>query len=418
MESHTADDRLGFLAAGAGCEGGGGPTPFSCDNLLSSSLATKGDFNSNNMEEILDRNTTISRSFRSSSFQNSHSSPFQQITNENERRPSSFNESPRQTLNARFGAITATGDQGNANADKSKMSQVRVLTSPPPSEDKDLVATSASRTPSTARENFKMRSQFSSRRSLKPVFSKSVKKKSPHVVVVESSVAPVTTETNLDTTEDDVFLDSHKRSSVTNVNSDQELRSREWTQSRKQRKVGSPGRTGNADFFVRQVPLRSFDIDIGAENDRAIKTDVAKKTQRRTDQRGVASAPQQPIQSRCSAAAGGAKPKDNNMFLRPPSLRKKSRHRAYKPGYSESEDVTDFSADEERRNSRRTRLQLPQPRSSPGSGSSTCGDVSVTPPPPASTDVSPDPSPLGQYSPGSFTQSDMDLVTAGSPSAK
>ena len=140
---------------------------------------------------------------------------------------------------------------------------------------------------------------------------------------------------------------------------------------------------------------------------------MVKKTQRITDYRGVASAPQQPMQSRIS---GGAKPKDRNMYLRPPSHRKKSRHRAYKPGYSESEDVTDFSADEERRNSRRARLQLPQPGSSPGS--STCGDVSVTPPPPASTDVSPDPSPLAQYSPGSFTQSDMDLVTAGSPSVK
>ena len=260
VESHTADDRLGFLSAG--CEGGG-PAPFSCDNLLSSSLATKGDFNSkNNMEEILDRNTTISRSFRSSSFQNSHSSPFQlAVRNENERGPLHV-QSPRQTLSARFGAMT--GEEENIS---DKMSRFRVLTSPPPSEAKDLVATSASRTPSTARD--KQRSQFSSRRSLKSVFCKSGKKKQS-VVVEDRSLAPMTTETNLDTTEDEVFLASNKRSSVTNVHSDQELRSWEWTQSRKQRKVGSPGRTGNADFFVRQVPLRSFDIDIGAEYGRTV----------------------------------------------------------------------------------------------------------------------------------------------------
>ena len=104
----------------------------------------------------------------------------------------------------------------------------------------------------------------------------------------------------------------------------------------------------------------------------------------------------------------------NNSF-RPPSLRKRSKTRPYNPT-SESE-ITDFTSDEERRQGgdRRRRLELTSrdlARSSPGSSA---GDVSVTPPPPASTDVSPDPSPLAQYSSVSFTQSDMDLVTSPGP---
>lgn len=86
----------------------------------------------------------------------------------------------------------------------------------------------------------------------------------------------------------------------------------------------------------------------------------------------------------------------------------------YKPGYSESEEQTDFTSDEERRERRgRLELAVTRPGSSPGSS---CADTSVTPPPPASTDVSPDPSPLASYSHQSFTQSEMELVA--SPSVK
>ena len=112
------------------------------------------------------------------------------------------------------------------------------------------------------------------------------------------------------------------------------------------------------------------------------------------------------------------KPKDKNTFLRPPFLRKKSRTRAYRPGYSESEDVTDFTSDEEQRRhvGGAARLLVPGAGRGPSPGSS-AGDVSVTPPPPASTDASPaDPSPLAPYTSASFTQSDMELVA--SPTAK
>merc|ERR1712112_285799 len=154
------------------------------------------------------------------------------------------------------------------------------------------------------------------------------------------------------------------------------------------------------------------DIDIGGVGDGGIRTEFVPRTKIVT-KKSVSSAPQPQAQSRMMI--GGAKPKDSNKFLKPPSLRKKSKPRSYKPGYSESEDITDFTSDEERRQvDRRMRLELPPRGPSP---TSSCGDLTVTPPPPASTDVSPDPSPLMQYSSVSFTQSEMDLVGAGSPSA-
>ena len=61
-------------------------------------------------------------------------------------------------------------------------------------------------------------------------------------------------------------------------------------------------------------------------------------------------------------------------------------------------------------------LLVPGAGRGPSPGSS-AGDISVTPPPPASTDASPaDPSPLAPYTSASFTQSDMELVA--SPTAK
>ena len=105
-----------------------------------------------------------------------------------------------------------------------------------------------------------------------------------------------------------------------------------------------------------------------------------------------------------AGAAGGARPK-TNQYLRPPSLRKKPQQKY--TGYSES-DLTDFTSDEEMRKQVATRrLELPPRDVSP---LSSCGDISVTPPPPPSTEVSPNPSFLAQYSIASFTQSDMDLV--------
>ena len=71
-----------------------------------------------------------------------------------------------------------------------------------------------------------------------------------------------------------------------------------WTDPKKQRSVGSPGRTGNADYFLRQAraPLRSVDIDIGDGSKMA--TDYVARTRHVTDQRHVSSAPQHPVRRR------------------------------------------------------------------------------------------------------------------------
>jgi len=362
-----------------------------------------------------DRNTTLSRSFRSSLFQ-SQSSPLQLIDGDIQVVNKYCN---KMTLNERFAALTEDDLE-----DKDKMSQVRVLTSPPPSSANNLVSTSASRTPATAREKSSKKKLLSnmSRKSLKSMFTKKDDKRHEDV--------PATTETNVETTEDeDVFVSHVREESAGQMASRGQVVRREsyWTDPKKQRKVGSPGRTGNADYFLKQAqaPLRSVDIDIGAGDDGGVRTEFVPRTKIIT-KKSVSSAPQPQVQSRMMN--GGAKPKDSNKFLKPPSLRKKSNRRSYKPGYSESEDITDFTSDEERRQvDRRMRLELPPRGPSP---TSSCGDLTVTPPPPASTDVSPDPSPLlqyslmvspdprplVQYSSVSFTQSEMDLVGAGSPS--
>jgi len=420
FESHTADQRLGLLVDGAGAEAA--QVPFSAQLLSSAQpslvIGAGGDCflqpddgpsppGCLQSEEGLDRDTTLSRSFRSSLFQ-SQSSPLQMFQMEEVK--NAKDDVSKLTLHERFSAIKGT--ENNEEADQFKMNQVRVLTSPP-ATDNILMASSASRTPSTARE--KVVKQRTSRRSLRSMFGRNkIKSVSNSKDPPDTAREPVTTDTNLDTTDnEEVFLSNNKNSVIKDVDSDQPplkpRRTSDWTDPKKGRKVGSPGRTGNADFFIRQAPLRSVDIDLGpgGEGDNQ-RSEYVRRT-RMVTSRSVASAPQAPVQSR--ASLGGAKPKDRNTFLRPPSLRKRSRTRPYNPA-SESE-ITDFSADEDRRQGgpRMARLELPPRdlgRTSPGS--SEAGDISVTPPPPASTDVSPEASPLGQYSSVSFTQSDMDLI--------
>merc|ERR1719342_944142 len=113
------------------------------------------------------------------------------------------------TLNERFAALTEE-DPG----DKNKMSQVRVLTSPPPSASNNLVSTSASRTPATAREKSFKKKLLSNmpRKSLKSIFTKKDVNKNDDV--------PATTETNIETTEDeDVFLSNIRAKADGQINS-------------------------------------------------------------------------------------------------------------------------------------------------------------------------------------------------------
>jgi len=401
------DQRLGFLSSGQVVA-----HPSFSANLMTSnnpSPVDGGDF--------LDRDTIISRSFKSSHFQ-SQSSPINQEVskvaedwyNNNVYKGVSSTQPPVQ-------------DYRN-----NKMSQVRVLSSPPDNETGVASGTSASRTPATARQkatSFKRSSAFGSnatRRSLKVAFSRKGKSKQSEPDI------PVTTETNLDTSatdddeeEEEVFITDNRRT-VINVDnhivSNNETRpvrkltrrASDWTDPKKGRKVGSPGRTGDAKYFMKQAskaPLRSVDIDI--HSDPKSRSEQVNKT-REVILRNVARASQAEIRSRTNNdGQGGAKPKTNS-FLRVPSTRKqRGSNRQYRPGYSESEDVTDFTSEDENRQDQRAfeRLQLPPRGPSP---LSSIGDVSVTPPPPESTDVSPDQSPLQNYSPESFTQSEMELV--------
>ena len=264
-------------------------------------------------EEGLDRDTTLSRSFRSSLFQ-SQSSPLQMMQMEEVKKAKDVNT--KLTLHERFSVIKGT-ENNNEENEQAKMNQVRVLTSPPAS-DNILMSSSASRTPSTARE--KVVKQRTSRRSLKSVFGRNkIKSVSNSKDTLNNAREPVTTETNLDTTDnEEVFLSKNKNSVVKDVDSDQPpvkpRRTSDWTDPKKGRKVGSPGRTGNADFFIRQAPLRSVDIDLGPgrEGD-AQRSEYVQRT-RIVTSREVVSAPQAPAQSR--ASIGGAKPKDRSQFLR------------------------------------------------------------------------------------------------------
>ena len=365
-ESHTADQRLGIIV------GPDNPVAFTAPVLSrSQSQSPEGPG-----EDLLDRDTTLSRSFRSSQFQ---SLP---------------------------GSHTGSQELGTSQL---KLSQVRVLTSPPPSQP-DHLLTSASRTPANSRLNSKRKTLQSniSRKSLKSALG-SGRAAFRRNGVQHGASPPVTTETNLDTeTEQDeeVFLSSSKRARYPNIveqvggqtggqDGGEMLRrgssaASDWRDPRKGRRVGSPGRTGKAEYFTRQAPLPSVSISLA---DRPRTEFVAR--QRAPDRRSVASA----------GAVGGARPKTSGQHLRPPALRRKPQQKY--SGHSES-DLTDFTSDEEtRRQVASRRLELPSRDLSP---LSSCGDVSVTPPPPASTDVSPDPSILAQYSIVAFTQSDMELV--------
>ena len=361
-ESHTADHRLGLVV---GPENPGFQAPVLSQNQSQSPLETGQD--------VLDRNTTLSRSFRSSLFQ-SQSSPLDRLEE--------------------------VGVEGNS---KLKLSQVRVLTSPPASQT-DILLSSASRTPANARVNSKRKTLMSnlSRKSLKSILGsgRTALRKS---VSRQKTSPPATSETNLETEtslDEEVFLGSEAErcgeGREVSRPEDRVMRrgssaSSVWRDPRG-RRVGSPGRTGKAEYFKRRDPLPLLPIEL---EDRPRTEFVSRH--RVTDRRSVASAPH---------CAGGARPK--SQHLRPPSVRRRERTQKYTE-YSES-DVTDFTSDEEARKQLASRrLELP----ARGLGTSPLSDISVTPPPPASTDVSPEQSILQQYS--LVTVSDLELVNSPVP---
>ena len=167
----------------------------------------------------------------------------------------------------------------------------------------------------------------------------------------------------------------------------------DWRDPRKGRRVGSPGRTGKAEYFMRQDPRPVLAIQL---EDRP-RTEFVPR-QRVADRRSVSSLPHQ---------AGGARPRTSH-HLKVPAVRRRGRTEKYSR-YSES-DLTDFTSDDEARKQKASRrLELPGRGPDTSPLSSSCADLSLTPPPPASTDVSPE-TLIQQYSIAPFTQSDIDLV--------
>ena len=119
IESHTADQRLGFLSSGQV-----GAHPSFSGNLVTSNNPSPVD------GDFLDRDTTISRSFRSSLFQSQSSPVNQQVSNVAENVYKMNNDAYKDPF-----------QECNIN----KMSQVRVLSSPPVNEIGVASGTSASR---------------------------------------------------------------------------------------------------------------------------------------------------------------------------------------------------------------------------------------------------------------------------------
>ena len=213
---------------------------------------------------------------------------------------------------------------------------------------------------------------------------------------------PATSETNLETEtsqDEEVFLGAGgerlRTQNVVNQLSDQMVRRAsscsDWRDPRKGRRVGSPGRTGKAEYFMRQDPRPVLAIQL---EDRP-RTEFVSR-QRVADRRSVSSAPHQ---------AGGARPRTSH-HLKVPAVRRRGRTEKYSR-YSESDLTSD---DEAMRQKASRRLELPGRGQDASPLSSSWADVSLTPPPPTSSEVSPETNILQQYSIVSFTQSDMDLV--------
>ena len=265
-------------------------------------------------EDDLDQDTTISRSFRSAkkrSLSNRMSPPKTGGSNAS----MSNLMKPTLTLSERFGILSNPiigPEDGNGTAKstasvQSKLSQVRIISSPPPNEE-DLSQAMLTRTPSNA-----MRSTRKSlSKSVKSFLgSKSNRIRTSSRVVTSSGVdrgesvitkvptteirqEVITSETNVENSdEDNVFINENPRTAhqlghhyVTPVNAELVPRQlsqeqllagnpqfgrrrsgagSDWTNPRKERKVGSPGNTATADYFIKQQTPQVQVVDIDLE---------------------------------------------------------------------------------------------------------------------------------------------------------
>jgi len=391
--------------------------------------------------EELDHDTTISRSFRSARKRSSG------IERSLSRSTGIRNDGkvPQVTLNERFSTLSnppaflnpedTTASAKSRSSAKSKLSQVRIPTSPPPSEQDQALARTPSKVMKSTRKSIQSNS---SRRSLWGARKEKLSNSS-HVLTSKSKGGTrkkantkdngheaLTSETNLETSDDDVFISQKTRTGeqlgehyTTPVNPElvqrqvsQEgmLAHRDRSNPRKERQVGSPGNTATADYFIKQHTPQLLNIDLDRPGEQCKSAMVARvNTQARRKVSSSAPARQ----------AGGGKALALAQGHKHHFLSAKSRQ-AYKPGYSES-DLASQSEDETRRQNwgRRGALELP-PTQGPTPGFDLTPPVldlsQVLPDPPsdplgATSTLSTNPSPL-QYSSVSFSQSDMSLVVS------
>jgi len=432
-------------------------------------------------EEDLDHDTTISRSFRSGAKRTSSSTNMRSLSRGATHR--SGNKEPRLTLNQRFASLSKSAlhaqdanssSRSNTSA-QSKLSQVRTLTSPLPTGQGDLLPALTITPGNAMRSTRKSLLSNISKRSVRSLLRrKSTKTRtldrhqgSINVGGARSKVmtlsatkdieqGALTSETNLETSDEEVFTSQKPRTNselghyhATPVNPElprqfsQEnllvhrphlvIQSQgssggsDWSNPRKDRQVGSPGNTANADYFTKQHTPQLLDIDLERPPREQPRTDCVPRPDQQSRRRATTSAPPRQPQTRQDGGGtqqfqsrrGTEAAAQNNLYVKP--------HKAYKPGYSES-DFTSQSEDETRRHNweRRGALDLPPGEPSPGSG------FDLTPPmldlsqvvpyeaiaPTSSTvpllttsALSTNPSPL-QYSSVSFSQSDMSLVVS------
>jgi len=430
----------------------------------------------------LDQNTTISRSFRSAVKRPSSSSG--KFLRDSKGRHNLI-ASPV-TLNERFGIVnnqllgpeegvtTNISDNISIASAQSKLSQVRILTSPPPNDPggPNQVMT---RTPSNAMRS--TRKSLLSGKSVKSFLgskSKCNMKRTPnvtlgdinsgaaktkmitHVATSDKKSKVARSDSNMETDDnDEVFLGQGQRTdqllsqqkNVTPINTELAPRhlSHElwpsnkvitsggsyWTNPRKERQVGSPGNTANMDYFINKQTPQVVEINLHKSGVQEARTDIVRRQDKLSCRRKVIkSAPA----SQAIERHGGV---GRDVRLRAPDhTHHLQLHKAYNPGYSES-DLTSQSEDEIRRQNwdRRGALE-PELPSPPGLGPHSGLGFDLTPPvldlsqvvsstlgvaPPSAplittSALSTGPLPL-QYSSVSFSPSDISLIVSPLPGA-
>jgi len=428
-------------------------------------------------DEDLDQDTTISRSFRSGAKRTSSCTNMRSVSRGGTHR--SDIKEPRLTLNQRFASLSKSAvpyQDANISARsdtsaQSKLSQVRILTSPLPTEQGDLPLTI---TPGNAmRSTRKSLLSNLSKRSVRSLLRrKSTKNKTldrhqgsislggaKSKVLIPSATKDIeqgvlTSETNLETSDEEVFTSQKPRTDpevvqyhTSPVNPEfqrqlpQEIllvhrphlviQSRgssggsDWSNPRKDRQVGSPGNTANADYFTKQHTPQLLDIDLDRPPREQPRTEFVPRPDKKSRRRATSSAP--PRQSQTRQDGEGTQQFQSRIEAEAAAQNNARPHKAYKPGYSES-DLTSQSEDETRRQNWEGRGVLALPAGALGTGSG----FDLTPPTldlsqvvpyeasaPTSSAVpllttsalSTNPSPL-QYSSVSFSQSDMSLVVS------